>query len=556
MTETTDAAAIFAPLWRRKWLILAVAIVVAGASYLYYKRQPSLYSSTTQIYLGNGVEEQAQISTSGGGAVKKATAPNASTQASLINSSIIKEAVRARLRREHKTAAVRAALKGKAKAKSAEKSQFLTVTGEARSARGAALIVNATAQTYVKRQNAHFRREVVAAIALTRRQIRRLEVGAAQRTSTKGKAGAKGSSSSSSTTATLQTATLASKINQLEPDLGISEVTQVDPATAKGATLLGPKPKSNAIFGFAIGLLLASFAAYGLGRLDRRLRSLAVIEAIFQTGILTALQAVRNPVVTRDGHPRPANALREALWRLQTTLQVGVAVEQGREQAPRVILCVSADAGDGKSSLVAALALALSEAGERVAIIEANFRRPVQGRLLGVDGPQGLAEVLAGRLTVQEAMQAVSLAHAEAGVSVAQTPTGGTATVVESSGSVSVLVGGIKVANPPALLARPTMTELPRSLLQDFDYVLIDAPSPLQVSDVLPLLNVVDGIVVVARVGHTRATSAERLVALLKRTPSAPVLGVVANAVSHAGIKKYGLSAQYKRGWRHRLTGR
>lgn len=549
MTETTDAAAMFAPLWRRKWLILAVAILVAGASYLYYKRQPSLYSASTQIYLGNGAEEQAQISTSGNGG-KKTGAPNAATQAAVINSSIVKEAVRVRLRRERKTAAVRGALKGKVRAKSVEKSQFLTIAGEAPNARGAALLVNITAQTYVKRENAHYHREVVAAIALTRRQIRKLEAG---RSSSKGKAGAKGSSGA---TATLQTATLSSKINELEPDLAISDVTQVDPAKEKGSILLGPKPQSNAIFGFAIGLLLASFAAYGLGRLDRRLRSLAAIEAIFQTEILTALQAVRHPVVNRDGHPRPANSLREALWRLQTTLQVGYALEHDREQAPRVILCVSADAGDGKSSLVAALALAQSEAGERVAVIEANFRRPVQSRLLGVDGPQGLAEVLTGKLTVEEAMQAVSLVRPEAGVNAAQTPAGGTATVVESSGSVSVLVGGTKVANPPALLGRPTMTELPRSLVEDFDYVLVDAPSPLQVSDVMPLLNVVDGIVVVARVGHTRSTSAERLMQLLKRTPSAPVLGVVANAVSQADIRKYGLAGQHRRGWRHRLIGR
>jgi Mrp family chromosome partitioning ATPase/capsular polysaccharide biosynthesis protein len=552
MTETTDAAAMFAPLWRRKWLILAVAILVAVASYLYYKRQPLLYSATTQIYLGNGAEEQAQIST-GGNAGKKSGAPNAATQAALINSSIVKEAVRARLHRERKTAVVRAALAGKAKAKSAEKSQFLTIGGEAHSARAAALLVNVTAQTYVKRENGHYRREVVAAIALTRKQIRRIEAGQPQRSSSKGKGGAKGSSGA---TATLQTATLTSKINQLESELGVSQVAQIDPANAKQAMLLGPHPKSNAIFGFAIGLLLASFVAYGLGRLDRRLRSLAAIEAIFQTEILTALQAVRHPVVKRDGHPAAAKSLREALWRLQTTLQVGHALEPDRERAPRVILCVSADAGDGKSSLVAALALAQGEAGERVAVIEADFRRPVQGRLLDVDGSQGLADVLTGRLTVDEAMQEVSLVRPEAGVNAAQTPGGGTATVVESSGSVSVLVGGTKVANPPALLSRPMMTELPRSLLEDFDYVLIDAPPPLQVSDVMPLLNAADGIVVVARVGHTRETSAQRLTQLLKRTPSAPVLGVVANAVSQTDIKKYGLSAQYKRGWRHRLFGR
>ncbi len=52
MNETTDATAIFAPLWKRKWLILAVGIVVAAATYVYYKHQPRIYGATTEVYLG------------------------------------------------------------------------------------------------------------------------------------------------------------------------------------------------------------------------------------------------------------------------------------------------------------------------------------------------------------------------------------------------------------------------------------------------------------------------------------------------------------------------
>jgi len=118
-----------------------------------------------------------------------------------------------------------------------------------------------------------------------------------------------------------------------------------------------------------------------------------------------------------------------------------------------------------------------------------------------------------------------------------------------------VLVGATTVTNPPALLSRPTMMNLPRSLAEEYDYVLVDAPPPLQVSDVMPLLAVVDGIVIVARVGHTRQTSAERLIQLLKQTPSAPILGVAANAVSQADKEKYGLSARTRRGWRPKLIG-
>ena len=72
---------------------------------------------------------------------------------------------------------------------------------------------------------------------------------------------------------------LASKINSLEADLPVAQVAQVD-RRRKQSKLVSPNPKNNAIFGFVIGLLLAGFAAYALSRLDRRLRSLAAIEAL------------------------------------------------------------------------------------------------------------------------------------------------------------------------------------------------------------------------------------------------------------------------------------
>ncbi len=179
MNESTDATAFFAPLWRRKWLILGVAILVGVASYVYYSHKRSVFSATTQVYLGNGAEEQSQLGASAGGS-KKANAPNPTTQAALINSSVIKEAVHRRLRHERKTRAVRSALKGKAKAKASEKSEFVAIDGEASNARGVALLVNTTAQAYIERQNAHYRRRIETAIALARRQLRRVEAGELQ----------------------------------------------------------------------------------------------------------------------------------------------------------------------------------------------------------------------------------------------------------------------------------------------------------------------------------------------------------------------------------------
>jgi tyrosine-protein kinase len=262
--------------------------------------------------------------------------------------------------------------------------------------------------------------------------------------------------------------------------------------------------------------------------------------------ILTTLPSVRSPIIHRKGELRPSKPLSEPLRRLHASLQLEHVSGNERAGPPRSLLFVSPDAGDGKSTVVAGLALIQREAGRRVAVIEADFRRPVMRKLLEVDGAQGLAEVLAGTLRRDEAMQQVTRVQPAIDLQAPGSASGGVATVVESAdvGSLAVLVGGA-VSNPPALLARPAMTDLLRMLSEEYDHVLIDAPPPLAVSDVLPLLGVVDGIVVVARAGHTREVSARRLMQLLARSSSAPLLGLVANAVSRRDMEKYGLSSGY-----------
>jgi Mrp family chromosome partitioning ATPase len=87
--------------------------------------------------------------------------------------------------------------------------------------------------------------------------------------------------------------------------------------------------------------------------------------------------------------------------------------------------------------------------------------------------------------------------------------------------------------------------------------VLIDAPPPLEVSDAMPLLPAVDGVLMVARIGHTRDVSAQRLAQLLGRTASAPVLGAVVNCVPRKDIERYGFTwAPAGPGGRRKLIGR
>lgn len=524
MNDTTDATAIFAPLWKRKWLILAVGILVAAGTYAYYKHRPSVYGASTELYLGGSSEVQSLLSGAAANSTQNAT--ELANQAELINSNVVGEAVQRKLGEKRELSAAA----GTAQATPASGSDFITISTTAPTGQGAALLANTYAQVYLRERDANYHHAVQVVLASTRRQLQlteRKHTGPASQG--------------------IQTQALTERVNQLESQLSVGNTgnRQINPAVAS-ATALSPQPKRNAIFGFVLGIVLAAIAAYSLSRFDRRLRSLADIEAVFQTQILAALPSVRSPIARHDGEPAPTQALREPLRRLHTTLQLRDMLDHNSAPAPRSILFVSAAAGDGKSTLVANLALVQRDAGERVAVIEADLRRPIQAKLLDVDGSHGLAEVLAGTLPIGEALQRVESGHPGTDTN----PMGsaeGVATVVKSRAMVlvSVLVSGGAVANPPALLAGRTMAGLLRSVSDDFDYVLIDTPPPLEVSDVMPLLHMVDGIVIVARVGHTSEMSAHRLAQLLTRASGAPVLGIVANDVPLADIEAYGFSSAY-----------
>src|SRR6202035_2538025 len=171
------------------------------------------------------------------------------------------------------------ARKSKVRAKAQEKALFLTITVEGPTATGTALMANTVAQAYIQRRNVSHEPAIDKAIALTRRQLLRIEAAqapvpskASPSSATKGKGV---TSSPPSTTTIIQAASLSSKINQLEASRGAGGAQQVQPATS--AILISPKPRKDAIFGFVIGIVLASIAAYAMGRLDRRLRTLAGI---------------------------------------------------------------------------------------------------------------------------------------------------------------------------------------------------------------------------------------------------------------------------------------
>ena len=130
---------------------------------------------------------------------------------------------------------------------------------------------------------------------------------------------------------------------------------------------------------------------------------------------------------------------------------------------------VSPRSGDGCSTLAANLALVFAQLGERTLLIDTTMRNPAQYGLFGLDGHEGLAEVLNGRVAVEDALHRIT--HFE---------------------NLYVLPAGSPPPNPQELLSRLTFTELLEELSARFDVMLLDTP---------PLLDFADAQIVAARAG-------------------------------------------------------
>jgi capsular exopolysaccharide synthesis family protein len=189
----------------------------------------------------------------------------------------------------------------------------------------------------------------------------------------------------------------------------------------------------------------------------------------------------------------------------------------------KTILVTSPAPGDGKSTIVSNLAIAMAQAGQKTLVIDGDFRRPVQHKIFEIDPNKGLCSVLAGRLTVDEAVQ--------------PGPVKG----------LDILGRGPEVPNPSELLNSDAFAEILKNLSERYDRIIIDSPPVTPVADSQILGALCNVTVLVLRAEKsTRRISQQARDALL--SVGARILGVVVNDVSpkrgyygyYSGYGRYG----------------
>lgn len=278
------------------------------------------------------------------------------------------------------------------------------------------------------------------------------------------------------------------------------------------------QPRSRKTIILFEGLLIGLILGVGLTFLDTRFRSADEIRAGVGLPILGAVPHMHgrqsSSIRGRKVHLDPTSEVSEAYRSVRTALYFGAT-----DAETRTLLVTSASQADGKSTLVANLAIAMAQAGKRTLLIDGDFRKPSQHKIFQVDDSVGLSMVLAGRAAPSDAIQRSGVRE------------------------LDILPAGPIPPNPSEFLNSETFESLLRDLSSQYDHVLIDSPPVGPVSDARILAAMSDATLLVLRADKSsRKSAAHARDALL--SVGANLLGLVVNNVPRRKLR-YGTFGAY-----------
>ncbi|GFK17725.1 polysaccharide biosynthesis tyrosine autokinase [Corynebacterium glutamicum] len=302
--------------------------------------------------------------------------------------------------------------------------------------------------------------------------------------------------------------------SELEPDTG-SGMSPVNLTTTQEAlepsSPVSPNVMMNILLGLLVGLAIGVGIAVLRAALDTRIHSLRDIEEVTDKpllgGIVADSEVEKHPLIIKH---KPHSPIAESFRALRTNLQF---LNVGGSSS--VFVISSANPGEGKSTTSVNLALALAEAGSRVALIEADLRLPRVSKYLGVEGNAGLTDILIGKAEVNDVLQRWGRTQ------------------------LYYLPAGRIPPNPSELLGSAEMDKVIAELEESFDYVIIDAPPALAVTDAAVIGHGKAGILIAVSAGSTKKPELEATLSTLENA-DANVVGVVATMLPPKSVAGYG----------------
>ena len=198
-------------------------------------------------------------------------------------------------------------------------------------------------------------------------------------------------------------------------------------------------------------------------------------------------------------HKYPKSAAAEAFRTMRTNL--GFAAP---DSPARLIMATSAGPGDGKTTTITNLAVVLTQAGHSVCLVDCDLRKPRLHKIFGLENNLGLTNLLLQKATLDEVI------------------------VPSEVNGLHLLFSGPIPPNPAELLGSERIKELWPSLLERFNYVLVDAPPVLAVTDASLLAGQLGGVILVVNSGTSRVDRVQEAKDYILKA-NGRILGVVLN---------------------------
>jgi Mrp family chromosome partitioning ATPase len=283
---------------------------------------------------------------------------------------------------------------------------------------------------------------------------------------------------------------------------------------AETATKTSPRPIRDALFGAALGLVIALLIAGLREAFNTRIRSEADVEDALGRPVLASIQTLpkRADIVTVGRH--------ESRWG-DTYALLAANIMQIRGEADRTILAVtSAIASEGKTTTATNLAVALAQRGQRVILVDFDLRKPSVGRVFRIPpGSPGVVQVIDGETDLDHARWTIPL-NGGPGQPVAARNGWGAESMAEpngeangngngngaQAGSLQVIAAGGNERG--ARIARSTeVIELLDELAAEADVVVLDTPPALATVEMAELSRMIDLAITVVRYGKVTRRS-------------------------------------------------
>ncbi len=271
-----------------------------------------------------------------------------------------------------------------------------------------------------------------------------------------------------------------------------------------------PRKHTNLAIGTGVGLMLGLGLALLLEALDTNLKTMTEIEQALQLPLLAAIPSVQTdellPAKFREVAITKGAAawsrIAEALRGMRTSILLS-----SPGAPPKVIMVTSTRPAEGKSSVATLTAITFALNGSRVLLIDADLRRPSVHLRFRIGKGQGLSSVLSGESSMPEAIVAW-----------------------KDLPNLHVLPSGPIPPLPSELLGSKQMEEALAGLRDQYDFIIIDTPPVLAVTDASVLGRLTDATILILRYGSAQRHVAQRCVDVLDRS-GALILGVAVNAV-------------------------